>query len=468
MKRDASKFVFAVKANKLLLKNTEDKTINKLFKNAISIKHAALFYQISMKFHLSTPVDLSLRYIERHFPTVAGSRGFLELDFNSVMKLLSSSQLQCDTEVEVFNSAESWLGHNFDERAKFAKYLLLKIRFSLLPEHVLTYLSNRSSFINSNEECKALMKDLPYRKINTYQNKLKNINKTRYCNQNKFNTIICGGCNIESSNAVRNTHSINMDQLKYERAFPRLVEGRRFSKVLCVKEDVYVFGGSDGDLKCVNSVEKYSLLSNKWEYVTGMHDDREQFSACSFMDKVYLFGGNYRDKNRTVTNSCIQFNTKDQTWKECAEMNQHRTQSACAVFQGSIVVCGGGSNVRRQTNTVEVYDHVADAWSYMPNMMHTKRWHSLVAIRNKLFVIGSYTQKHEVYDSNFKSFVFIKSNSPLNFFVNAISVGNEIIIYGFQTEIILFYDVQKNKWTEKKFKLTKKLSEFCCAKIPQF
>lgn len=54
--------------------------------------------------------------------------------------------------------------------------------------------------------------------------------------------------------------------------------------------------------------------------------------------------------------------------------------------------------------TVEVYDHLRDRWS--PRMIERRRGHSLVAIRNKLFVVGGTDQQGhkpcEVMDSSDK------------------------------------------------------------------
>ena len=99
------------------------------------------------------------------------------------------------------------------------------------------------------------------------------------------------------------------------------------------------------------SVEKYSPSTESWEKVADMYDEREYYCACSYMDHVYIIGGclTYR------INSCIKFDTINQTWRAISRMNERRHCAACAVFEGNIVVSGGYNE-----NTVEVYDHVDD------------------------------------------------------------------------------------------------------------
>ena len=61
---------------------------------------------------------------------IADTVNFLELDFIIIKKILSSSGLNIDSELQVFNAADSWLCHDITERRKYAKELLcLKFDF---------------------------------------------------------------------------------------------------------------------------------------------------------------------------------------------------------------------------------------------------------------------------------------------------------------------------------------------------
>ena len=79
-----------------------------------------------------------------------------------------------------------------------------------------------------------------------------------------------------------------------------------------------------------------------------MYDDRNGFCACSFIDNVYVIGGYLRGS----TNSCLKYNTKDQSWTEVAKLNEARDYAACAVFKGTIVVSGGYNNPEGRLKTV--------------------------------------------------------------------------------------------------------------------
>ena len=111
---------------------------------------------------------------------------------------------------------------------------------------------------------------------------------------------------------------------------------------------------------------------------------------------------------RKHTENCVKFCSKMLKWKEISGMSQPRTYTACSVFEGRIVV-SGGFNINGSLRTVEVYDHIADTWSKMPNMVKDKFGHKSVAVKNKLFVVGGInTISFEVFDSHTDKFTLLK------------------------------------------------------------
>ena len=154
------------------------------------------------------------------------------------------------------------------------------------------------------------------------------------------------------------------------------------------------------------------------------------------MDQIFIVGG--RNPNYDHLDSCTKFDTNDNKWKEVSKMNRRRSDAACRVFEGRVVV-SGGTNGANYSKTVEEYDHVADRWSNMPNMIERRELHCSVAIKNKLFVIssrcGDESKACEVFDSTFKRFVLLKPKpNSLKFGLynsfESVIIGNKIIMLG--------------------------------------
>ena len=237
-----------------------------------------------------------------------------------------------------------------------------------------------------------------------------------------------------------------------------MITGRYDHKVVYLKGDIYVFCGR------IKSVDKYSLTSKKWSQVAEMYDNRKFFCACPFMDKIFIIGGN---KDGVKTSSCLQFDTIDYSWKEVAKVNEARSNAACAVFEGRIVVSGGWNNNWNVLSSVESYDVLPNKWSTMQQMNSGKHDHSLVVVKNKLFVISKRENDCEVYDNICKKFITIKSPQfDFSSRISAYSIENKIYALQDKCSKVITYDTKKNEWSEESCEVTKNLWWFSSVKVP--
>ena len=421
------------------------------------------YHSLAKHYSLATISEITLSFIKRCFPIVVKNDNFLHLDFSIVVKILDSSELNIHSEVEIFNAAITWLKHNSEERSKYAKQLLLKVRFTLLSEPALKYISNCYSLFSKNQECPNILKEVY---INPLKNKSSSCYKSRYCGQNMFNFLLCGGY-ISESDIVLNTviKLIGIDFKKTKVNFSMLIE-RKYSEAVCLKGDIYVFGGCNNACNVVKSVEKYSPCSNEWTVVTNMFDNRRYFCAREFMDKIYVFGGWYL-QNFETTNSCLHFNTLEKKLKTIANMNEARFSAACIVFQEKIVVSGGKNDNEDDLNSVESYDVFANRWTPMPKTINDYSFHSLVVVKDKLFVIGQGTKSCEVFDNVCKKFVVFNQQPSINY-NKSLSIGNKIVILQEKRSSIVCYDVDKDEWSEESCEVTKHLEGFSYVKFPWY
>ena len=457
--------------NKLLLKDDVGNKSIKHLEDKIKTETAATYYKISSIFALSNLSKLSLRIIERRFTLFANSHSFLELDSSSVAKILSSDKLHIDSELQVYNTADKWLCNNTNVGDKISNNMLLKTRFPLLSVDALKYILNKTSTLYNQEEFAASIKEVLQNNNPSDKMKSKTLYKIRYCDQNKFNVIVCGGSDANTGNIVSDVYNIEANNINNVNVLPPMKEARRGFASVTIKDDVYVFGGFGNNFNHIMSVEKYSAITNTWETIAKMCDNRIHFCACSFIDNVYIIGG-------TCGNSCFEFNIKERTWNEVASMNEARWAASCAVFDGRIVVTGGNTRGGNDVSkTVTAYDSVGDKWSYMPNMIESRVQHKSVAINNKLFVISGHNSTTcEVFDSTCNKFALLKSpqvsiKKYLNHPAEVVSVGSKLLVFcdefGNYSRSILFYDVDSDEWSEESWKTDKYCYKFSCVKVPQ-
>ena len=178
-----------------MLKDDTSNKISDYIKDEIVVDNVATFYQFTQLYKLTSIADITFSYIERCFSMVAETQNFLELDINLVVKILTSSGLSVHSELEVFNAANNWLTNNSEERSKFAKQLLLHVRLPFLSNPTLKYILDTTSLFSTDIECVAIVKEMFVNKKELFQNISNKYYTSRYCNQNKFNILICSGKN---------------------------------------------------------------------------------------------------------------------------------------------------------------------------------------------------------------------------------------------------------------------------------
>ena len=457
--------------NKLHLNEKVINRICRYIEDKINIENVLPIYEFAKVFNVPSLQKASFIYIERCFTMIVESQNYLELDYFCVSKILASSELNTTSEHEVYNAVNIWLNYNIEKYSKFAKNLLLKVRFPLLSDHALKHISNKpfSSLCKIDDCVEVLNKGLEDRD-SMYQHKFSTYYTNRYCSQELFNILICGGYGTKSYQPVQRVVEFNVNNPGITNNHPSMNMWRFDFKIVCLKAEVYVFGGDDSRRNSITSVDKYSPVTKTWNNVTDMYDDRAHFCTCAFMGSIYLVGGCYYEGfDCTITNSCLQFDSKDNNWKEVCGMKQERQYAAATVFEGRIVVSGGWDNNDNKLNSVEYYDFVVDSWTPMPNMIEGRSHHDLVAVKSKLFAIGGKSTGNtcEVLDSTCKTFVTLKSSIGFNAY-KAVSIGSKFFIFQNGLPNIVSYDVDKDKWSENSCEATDNISYFSCVKLTLF
>ena len=301
-----------------------------------------------------------------------------------------------------------------------------------------------------------------------------NTSFSRYCNQNLFDIMFC-----EWEYSANNKHiilkTINGGNLKTARTNSK-VEQKTFYFIIetvYLKGEIYVLGTDYAFSNNIIIVKKYRADSKLWEHVFDF-DNRRDFCVSALINSIYIIGGFYSN----ALDSCLLYNTKSSNVKGAGRMNTARYRAACAVFEGKIVVSGGYVQARNYdfgrvfnfTNSVEAYDHTTDTWSNMPNMVEGTYDHSLVAIKDKLYVIGF---SCEIYDSLSKKFVLInKPSLGSSLYIGqknrAVSIANKIFVFRRNESKVTSYNVDTREWTEEDCDVTDSIKTECCVKIPQY
>ena len=126
------------------------------------------------------------------------SNSFAELEFDTVKRILSSSQLFITSELEVLNAAEAWVKHDVEARSGKAFELLQTVRLPLLSTSVLGYLLCGSSVFAEDAESVSYIEEILDRK--TTKCTAGSIVEHRYCAQEYFSLFV-----VTQDNSIKYT-----------------------------------------------------------------------------------------------------------------------------------------------------------------------------------------------------------------------------------------------------------------------
>ena len=263
-------------------------------------------------------------FISKNFNAVFHQEKFKNVATNDFATLIENLSKTKDVNQEsLFLAIISWVEHNEETRKDQFPLLFDSLDLSQISSAFLDNVVSNCPLVEQNVKCLKLV-------VKALANKLK---KTEM-NQNLFpkekEKILClGGIDRSSVIEVYNIFG------KAESAYPNLPATLSWHCVETVDSLVYCLGGKSGAEK----------------------------KAISDL---------YR----------IDLNIQGSKWTELASMSETRCYHATAVFQGNIIVSGGGSAA------AERYEIEANNWMAMQAMQGRQSGHALVVCKNFLYAFG--------------------------------------------------------------------------------
>ena len=262
----------------------------------------------------------------------------------------------------------------------------------------------------------------------------------RYCNQDDFSFLVCGGKN-KKREVIYKLYGCDLKPEK----ITYIPKALKKCKTAVINSNLFVLGEYSNRSTYNKSVRKLFLKNKTWSSKAQLCLNKNPFCICSFKKNLYVID---------ATGRFFVYNLKNDKWIQKNKTKQRRGYAACTVFEGKIVVTGN------YLKSVEAYDYYENKWTYLPDMNKERSCHASVSMGNKLFVIGGYSNTScEVFDSFSRNFTIVNASlidtiKPFNF--EAVCVGNKIVVFCMQLKYletkVFMYDVVNDSWSEKKIK----------------
>lgn len=307
--------------------------------------------------------------IEKHFTDIYNEEEFLLLSSENVASLLSSNELNVESEELVFAALMKWVLYDTEERVNSIYSLLKQIRFALLPSRFIQDCVVPNSLISSNAMCCELLKDL----------KQFEINPDTYLGSHEFSVILRSGM-------IKPEHCI------------------LFIGGICQRTGKPL-------INCYNPLtrETYFLadLHRGNRACLGYYDIEDPACVVTEDNQIFVAGGNYvyhvsfmdlmsegscdDSDDESVHKDLFQYDNDHDTWKSRAPMLFPKSNFALASFEGSIYCFGGLTVKQHPIEIVERYDIALNRWNYVGIMPTTIVDLSTVVHAGLIYVLGGRT-----------------------------------------------------------------------------
>jgi hypothetical protein len=205
--------------------------------------------------------------------------------------------------------------------------------------------------------------------------------------------VVCGGdCEADGpgSKDFSKVAKLNLATMQWQE-LPSL-DGEHYNGAAVVLGNrLYVIGGNDMDMDATEVVERYSHLANQWELGRDLVIPRTECGAVSFGNRIYVIGG--YDSMESL-NSVTIYNSETGNWEPGPHMPIPLSSVRAAIIGRKIFVAGGNST-DPETGTEETVnkcfslDLDTGVWTERESMSRERQFHCLVALNDRLVVLGS-------------------------------------------------------------------------------
>ncbi|XP_054158206.1 kelch-like protein 1 [Oppia nitens] len=177
------------------------------------------------------------------------------------------------------------------------------------------------------------------------------------------NLYVCGGFDKDNVNVIKSCEYYSPNNTN-EWSFTTPMATERSNLELVAHEGfIYAIGGNNLKVS-FNTMERYDTTTQQWQTMANMKYKRRSFGSASFMDKIYVCGGDSYNNGK----SCETYDPKTNQWTQIAPMLLERNRFKLIAFNDKLYALGGRTKDYEPTETVEVYDYKANQWYYTTSL----------------------------------------------------------------------------------------------------
>jgi len=323
------------------------------------------------------------KYTQQHFAAVMESEEFMLLPVGQLVDIISSEELNVQSEELVFSAIMAWVKYSIQERRPHLATVLQHVRLPLMSPKFLVGTVGSDLLIKGDDICRDLVDEAKNYLLLPQERPLMQGPRTRprkpiRCGEVLF--AVGGWC---SGDAISSVERYEPQTNEWHMVAP--MSKRRCGVGVSVLNDLlYAVGGHDGQ-SYLNSIERYDPQTNQWSSdVAPTSSCRTSVGVAVLDNYLYAVGG---QDGVSCLNFVERFDPQTNRWNKVASMNTRRLGVGVSVLGGYLYAIGG-SDGTSPLNTVERYESRGNRWIPVAPM-GTRRKHLGVAVyMNMIYAVG--------------------------------------------------------------------------------
>ena len=204
------------------------------------------------------------------------------------------------------------------------------------------------------------------------------------------NFIFCIGGTVDSAISNYCTSRVfQMDLTKKNMEWKEVsyMNERRSDHSSALFEDNIIVSGGQKTNTALNSVESYSVFTNKWNEDKAMNFCRSGHAMVVCNNRLYALGGSSKRFDNGLLSSVEMLSHVNEVWETGPSMNKARCHFAAVCFNGEIYAIGGQSKDGIE-KSVEKFSPAQYRWSFIKSLHKARKGHAACVFSNKIYVIG--------------------------------------------------------------------------------
>ncbi|XP_071964413.1 kelch-like protein 24 [Antedon mediterranea] len=348
-------------------------------------------------------VDLKMsaeKFILQNFVKFRNDEQFLNISPVQMKEFIGSEDVQVQNEKELFDIVSDWILHDRENRVQYLPQILYLIRLPVLP--LKTLYEIQTDDLVQNTDCQEIVAKAIEGASGLQQVKHPWRRPRRSSDYTEV-MVVLGGVQMANLKQRNNISSFCCDptvtlDLPWKKLsmMPFSLKSVVMYDAVVYYNDIYITGGYDGNrTNPVPSVWRYDTQKDTWDTAPPLVLARYQHCSAVVAGKMYVVGG--FDKNSKL-NSVEYFSVETNKWQLCPPMKEAVAFPAVCGYKRRLFVIGGLKQDDCVYDKIQCFDVDTKKWTVISTLTVKSKACKSVVLNEMIYIVGGSSTVVQVYD----------------------------------------------------------------------